>query len=152
FPSTKEASGSTASSAATWKDSVEKLTGCGRQIRPSGISKFTYIITPINPCLATPATRWRERSWRWGCPIWSCSGTGSRSREIVMSTFPGSPRVQKGALVGADPLNPLASVVIFQYNPDALTRTLVPQTAGGNSPGEALRLKGPPQETIKLDA
>jgi hypothetical protein len=69
-----------------------------------------------------------------------------------MSTFPSSPRVQKGALVGADPVNPLASVVIFQYNPDSLTRTLVPQTAGGNSPGEALRLKGPPQETIKLDA
>jgi hypothetical protein len=70
----------------------------------------------------------------------------------MMSTFPGSPRVQKGALIGADPLNPLASVIIFQYNPEALTRTLVPQTAGGNSPGEALRFKGPPQETIKLDA
>jgi len=69
-----------------------------------------------------------------------------------MSTFPGSPRVQKGALVGADPANPLASIVILQYNPDSLTRTLAPQTAGGNSPGEALRLKGPPQETIKLDA
>jgi hypothetical protein len=74
-----------------------------------------------------------------------------------MSDFPNSPRVQKGALVGLDPLNPLASIVVFQYNPESLTRTLVPQTAGGqgaggaNAPTEAMRLAGPPQETIKLD-
>jgi hypothetical protein len=37
-----------------------------------------------------------------------------------MSTFPGSPRLQKGALIGVDPLNPLASVVVFQYNPETL--------------------------------
>ena len=30
-----------------------------------------------------------------------------------MSTFPGSPRLQKGALIAMDPLNPLASVVVF---------------------------------------
>jgi len=74
-----------------------------------------------------------------------------------MSDFPNSPRVQKGALVGLDPLNPLASIVVFEYNPESLTRTLVPQTAGGqgaggaNAPTEAMRLAGPPQETIKLD-
>jgi hypothetical protein len=73
-----------------------------------------------------------------------------------MSTFPNSPRVQKGALVGLDPINPLASVIVFQYNPETLTRTLTPQTSGGqgggaNAPGEALRLTGPPQEEIKLD-
>ena len=70
-----------------------------------------------------------------------------------MTTFPGSPRLQKGALVGIDPLNPLASVIIFQYNPDLLTRTLTAQTAGGESGGrsEVMRLKGPPIETIKLD-
>ena len=39
-----------------------------------------------------------------------------------MTTFPGSPRLLKGALVGLDPLNPLASVVVFQYNPDTMTR------------------------------
>jgi len=63
--------------------------------------------------------------------------------------------VQKGALVGLDPLNPLASIIVFQYNPDSVTRTLAPQTSGGqggaNAPGEAQRLAGPPQETIKLD-
>ena len=35
-----------------------------------------------------------------------------------MSGFPGSPQVAKGAMVGMDPFNPLASVVVFQYNPE----------------------------------
>jgi hypothetical protein len=69
-----------------------------------------------------------------------------------MSSFPGSPRLQKGAIIGLDPFNPLASVIVFQYNPDMLTRTVTAQTSGGNAyRGEALRLKGPPQETIRLD-
>src|SRR2546423_191055 len=69
-----------------------------------------------------------------------------------MTSFPGSPPVQKGAIIGLDPFNPLASVIIFQYNPDTLTRTLTAQTVGGNADrGEALRLKGPPQETITLN-
>lgn len=68
-----------------------------------------------------------------------------------MTTFPGSPKNQKGAIIGLDPFNPLASVIIFQYNPDKLTRTLTAQTTGGTpNSGEALRLKGPPQETITL--
>jgi hypothetical protein len=69
-----------------------------------------------------------------------------------MTTFPGSPRVQKGAIVGIDIFNPLASVIIFQYNPDTLTRTLQAQTTTGETGrSEALRLKGAPVETIKLD-
>lgn len=69
-----------------------------------------------------------------------------------MTTFPISPRLMKGAIIGIDPFNPLASVVIFQYNPDTLTRSLTPQTTGGDADsGEALRLKGPPEETIRLD-
>jgi hypothetical protein len=73
-----------------------------------------------------------------------------------MSSFPNSPRLQKGALVGLDPVNPLASVIVFQYNPEKLTRSLTPQSAGGGAsggtaPGEALRLTGPPEETISLD-
>ena len=39
-----------------------------------------------------------------------------------MTTFPNSPRVLKGALVGVDPASPIPTVVIFQYNPDTLTR------------------------------
>lgn len=70
-----------------------------------------------------------------------------------MST-PLSPRTLRGALVGIDPFNPLASVIVFQYNPDTLQRTLQPQVAGGgegDDRSEALRLKGPPAETIKVD-
>jgi hypothetical protein len=68
-----------------------------------------------------------------------------------MSGFSGSPSVQKGAIIGLDPFNPLASVIVFQYNPDTLTRTLTAQTTGGTpNSGEALRLKGPPQETITV--
>ena len=68
-----------------------------------------------------------------------------------MSSFPGSPRLFKGAIIGLDPFNPLASVVVFQYNPETLTRNLVAQTTGGDADrGEALRLKGPPEETITL--
>lgn len=73
-----------------------------------------------------------------------------------MSTFPNSPRLLKGGLVALDPANPLASVIIFQYNPETLTRTLTPQTAGGQggagAPGAPPRLAGPPQETIRLEA
>jgi hypothetical protein len=60
----------------------------------------------------------------------------------------------KGAIVGIDLFNPLASVIVFQYNPETLTRTLQPQTAGGGEGdrAEAMRLKGAPVETIKLDA
>jgi hypothetical protein len=69
-----------------------------------------------------------------------------------MSTFPGSPQLMKGAIIGLDPFNPVASVIIFQYNPDRLTRTLTAQTVGGTPDrGEALRLKGPPQESITIE-
>jgi hypothetical protein len=69
-----------------------------------------------------------------------------------MTTFPGSPRIVKGALVGLDIFNPLASVVVFQYNPDTVTRTLQAQAAGdGGARVEVTRLKGAPVETMKLD-
>ncbi len=69
-----------------------------------------------------------------------------------MSGFSRSPRVQKGAIVGVDIANPLASVIVFQYNPETLTRSLTAQTAGeGSAPGEALRLKAPPKEQITLN-
>jgi hypothetical protein len=70
---------------------------------------------------------------------------------MPMSGFPGSPRVFKGAIVGIDPLNPVASVIVFQYNPDAITRTLaVRAMAGGEEDQGTLRLSGPPEESIKL--
>ncbi len=69
--------------------------------------------------------------------------------------FPNSPKLARGGLVLLDPATGLLlKVVTFQYNPDTLTRTLAPQGIGPE-PGdrlEALRLKGPPIETIKLEA
>lgn len=69
-----------------------------------------------------------------------------------MSSFPGSPRLIKGAIIGADKFNPLASVIVFQYNPDTMTRRLEARTSGGDNAdrSEALRLSGPPKETITL--
>lgn len=69
-----------------------------------------------------------------------------------MATFPNSPRVLKGALVGIDPDKPQPSVIVFQYNPDTLTRTLKAKSPGGEGArSEALRLTGAPEETIKVD-
>ena len=60
-----------------------------------------------------------------------------------MTTFPNSPRLIKGALVGVDIFNPLASVVVFQYNPDTMTRRLEARAASGDGDrGEAQRLTG----------
>lgn len=64
-----------------------------------------------------------------------------------------SPRVLRGGLVLIDPESgTVQRVIALQYNPDVLSRTLQPQSAGGAGQGQPLRLKGPPVETIKLDA
>ena len=69
-----------------------------------------------------------------------------------MTTFPNSPRVLKGALVSIDPTTLSPSVIIFQYNPDTLTRSLKPRAPEGEvARSEAQRLTGPPEETIKVD-
>ena len=72
-----------------------------------------------------------------------------------MSTFPGSPPLVKGGLVLLDPSNgSVRRVIALQYNPDTISRTLQIQGAGGESGDrmEVLRLKGPPIETIKIEA
>ena len=47
----------------------------------------------------------------------------------------------------------IVRVIALQYNPDSLSRTLQLQSTGeGGARSEALRLKGPAVETIKLDA
>ena len=69
-----------------------------------------------------------------------------------MTTFPNSPRLMKGAIIGLDIFNPISSVILFQYNPETLTRTLQAQTSGeGGNSSEALRLRGAPQESITLE-
>lgn len=67
-----------------------------------------------------------------------------------------SPQLLRGGVVLLDPgSGAVQRVIAFQYNPDTLTRTLAPKGAGGDGGGDrsqALRLTGPPTETIKLDA
>jgi hypothetical protein len=72
-----------------------------------------------------------------------------------MSGFPRSPRLLKGGLVLIDPASSaVLRVIALQYNPDSLTRSLQIQGVGADSGdrSEVLRLKGPPIETIKIDA
>lgn len=72
-----------------------------------------------------------------------------------MTTFPNSPRLLKGGIVLIDPdTSAVQRIITLQYNPDTLSRTLQIQsisTESGNR-SEVLRLKGPPVETLKLDA
>ena len=71
-----------------------------------------------------------------------------------MSTFPHSPRLVKSGLVLIDPgTAAVLRVIALQYNPDTLTRSLQIQAVGESGDrSEAMRLKGPPVETFKLDA
>lgn len=71
-----------------------------------------------------------------------------------MTTFPNSPRLLKGGLVLIDPdTSAVQRIITLQYNPDTLSRTLQVQGVGETGDrSQALRLKGPPVETIKLDA
>ena len=76
--------------------------------------------------------------------------------------LPYSPKLLKGGIVLVDPqtLAPIQNgsvprgIIALQYNPDSISRTLQATAVGGDGQdrSEALRLKGPPVETIKLEA
>lgn len=67
------------------------------------------------------------------------------------TTYPRAPRLLKGALVTVDSGGPVHRVIVFQYNPHTLTRTLEAQIGEGEG-ADALRFTGAPVETIKLEA
>jgi len=71
-----------------------------------------------------------------------------------MTTFPRSPKLLKGGIVLIDPdTSAVQRIISLQYNPEKLTRTLKGSTVGEDSDrSQALRLKGAPVETYKLDA
>jgi hypothetical protein len=75
-----------------------------------------------------------------------------------MATFgtPISPRLIKGGIVTMDPdTSVVTNVISLQYNPDSLTRTLQIQAVPGGADGvrvDALRLRGPAIENIKVEA
>ncbi len=70
--------------------------------------------------------------------------------------LPISPRLVKGGIVTMDPDTSIVQTVIaLQYNPDSLSRSLQIQAVPGGADGvrvDALRLRGPAIETIKLEA
>lgn len=71
-----------------------------------------------------------------------------------MTSYPRSPRLIKGGIVLVDPVSgAVQRVIALQYNPETLSRTLAVQAGGSEGDrSEAMRLKGPPAETIKLEA
>lgn len=72
-----------------------------------------------------------------------------------MPSFPGSPRLFKGAIVLLDSVSfSTKGMVKLQYNPETLKRTLQVQRSGtdGGDRLEALRLTAAPIETIQLEA
>jgi hypothetical protein len=74
----------------------------------------------------------------------------------VSTSSPISPRLVKGGIVTLDPsTTTVQSVIALQYNPDSLSRTLQIQSMPGGQDGvrvDALRLRGPAIENIKLEA
>jgi hypothetical protein len=71
-----------------------------------------------------------------------------------MTTFPGSPRLVKGGIVVVNAESgSVLRVIPLQYNPDTLSRSFQIKGAGdGGDRTEALRLTGPPVETVKIEA
>lgn len=71
-----------------------------------------------------------------------------------MTSFSNSPRLIKGGIVVLDSASATVERVIsLQYNPDTLSRSFqIKSLATGGDRSEALRLTGPPVESIKLDA
>lgn len=72
-----------------------------------------------------------------------------------MTSFPGSPRLIKGGIILLNAeTSAVERIITFQYNPESLSRTFQIQGAGGEGGdrSEALRLTGPPVETITLEA
>ena len=73
-----------------------------------------------------------------------------------MTTFPGSPKLIKGGIVQLDSdSSRVKRVISLQINPETLNRSFQIQGIDGGEGGDrsqALRLKGPPVESYKLEA
>jgi len=70
-----------------------------------------------------------------------------------MGGLSASPRTLRGALVTVAARGPSSSAVVFQYNPDSVSRTLKPRAAPSEQhvgPADAHRLWGAPVETITM--
>jgi len=72
------------------------------------------------------------------------------------NNFPNAPRLVRGGIVTMDAdATAVQGVIAFQYNPETVTRSLQIQAVAGGQDGvrvDALRLRGPAVETIKVEA
>jgi hypothetical protein len=72
-----------------------------------------------------------------------------------MPTTSHGPKLQKGAIVAIDLQTSKQTAIVFQYNPEKLTRTIKPgqmePSGAERQRAMALRYKGAPEETIDLD-
>ncbi len=71
----------------------------------------------------------------------------------LMRSSPGGTRVFRGAVVSVDPTGPFSRPVVFQYNPDQVTRKILPRGQHGPqavAPADAGRVHGAPIETVSL--
>jgi hypothetical protein len=70
-----------------------------------------------------------------------------------MGSLSNSPRTIRGAILAVRTTSPLPRIVVFQYNPDTVTRTLRPRATPAEervAPGDANRLAGAPVETFSM--
>ncbi len=70
-----------------------------------------------------------------------------------MPTYPPGPRLIKGAIVALSSDSPRPRIIAFQYNPEAVRRSLQPQMAGGEEGqrSQIVRFTGAPIETFDLE-
>jgi hypothetical protein len=83
------------------------------------------------------------------------SGSATVGLATNVTSSPLSPKTLKAGIILLDPVSFAPNrIVLLQYTPDQLTRSLKVQSVTGDTGDktEPLRLKGPPEETFKLDA
>lgn len=70
-----------------------------------------------------------------------------------MTGLTASPKVRKAALVAMELQNPASTAIVFQYNPESVSRTLQPQfmAEGSGDTTDFVRLRGAPIETMRLE-
>lgn len=67
----------------------------------------------------------------------------------MASQFPRSPRLRKGGLAAYRLPSLLPTIIVFQYNPDEVSRSLTARGGqGSGARGESQRTSGPPDETL----
>jgi len=74
----------------------------------------------------------------------------------VPSEFPRSPKIRKGGLAAYRLPSMLPTIIVFQYNPDEVSRSIQSRGGQGGGRGESQRTAGPPSETmtftVEIDA